>query len=355
MGTAIMMIVGIGAVTLMWSDGSVMRELIPNEPLRRLCTGLLFAGGGTAVVLSPLGQRSGGHLNPAVTLAFWVKGQVTSADAFAYVVAQIIGATLGVLVVASIGGAAAQSVQLGVTLPGAGYSASAALGAEFAITFMLMFTILYCVNEPRHAARTPYVAGLLVALLVFVEAPVSGTSLNPARSFAPALLTAVFQDFWLYCVGPVAGAVLAVFVHGWTFGARSRAGCAKLFHTERYRCIFSDCSHALFAAGEIVLREGEVADRAYVVERGALEVRKRNPDGTELVLATLGPGDWVGEMGLLLQLPRSASVVVTQAASLRKVTADNFAHVIAEHPTETQALLQQLAGRLHEADRRLVL
>lgn len=350
-----MMIIGIGAVTLMWSDGSIMRELISNEPLRRLCTGLLFAGGGTAVVLSPLGQRSGGHLNPAVTLAFWVKGQVNGLDASAYVLAQLLGAVVGVVVVGLVGGAAAQSVQLGITLPGADYSTGIALGAEFVITFMLMFTILYCVNEPRHAARTPYFAGLLVALLVFVEAPVSGTSLNPARSFAPALLTSVFQDFWLYCVGPVAGAVLAVYVHGWAFGARARAGCAKLFHTERYRCIFTDCSHASFAVGEVVLREGEAADRAYVVERGELEVRKRNPDGNELVLAKLGPGDWVGEMGLLLQLPRSASVVVTQAASLRQVTTDNFAHVIAEHPNETHALLRQLAGRLHEADRRLVL
>ena len=355
LGTAIMMIVGIGAVTVMWSDGSVMRELIPNEPLRRLCTGLLFAGGGTAVVLSPLGQRSGGHLNPAVTLAFWVKGQVTGPDAIAYCVAQMLGAVMGVVIVALVGGAAAQSVQLGLTTPGAEYSTGIALGAEFVITFMLMFTILYCVNEPRHAARTPYFAGLLVALLVFVEAPVSGTSLNPARSFAPALLTSVFDGFWLYCVGPVAGAVLAVFVHGWTFGARARAGCAKLFHTERYRCIFTDCSHALFPVGAVVLHEGDIADRAYVVERGELEVRKRNADGSELVLAKLGPGEWVGEMGLLLQLPRSASVVVTRAASLRKVTIDNFAHVIAEHPTETRELLQQLAGRLHEADRRLVL
>jgi aquaporin Z len=195
LGTAIMMIVGIGAVTVMWSDGSVMRELIPNEPLRRLCTGLLFAGGGTAIVLSPLGQRGGGHSNPAVTLAFWVKGQVTGPDAIAYCVAQMLGAVMGVVIVALVGGAAAQSVQLGLTTPGAEYSTGIALGAEFVITFMLMFTILYCVNEPRHAARTPYFAGLLVALLVFVEAPVSGTSLNPARSFAPALLTSVFDGF----------------------------------------------------------------------------------------------------------------------------------------------------------------
>ena len=354
-GTAIMMIVGIGAVTFMWSDGSLMRELIPSEPLRRLCTGLLFAGGGTAVVLSPLGQRSGGHLNPAVTVAFWVKGQVATVDALAYVVAQMLGAVLGVWVIAMVGGAAAQSVQLGITLPGGAYSAGVALIAEFVITFALMFTILYCVNEPRQAARTPYFAGLLVALLVFVEAPISGTSLNPARSFAPALLTTVFDHFWLYVVGPIAGAVLAVFVYGRTFGAHGRAGCAKLFHTERYRCIFSDCSHSLFAAGAVVLREGESADKAYVVERGEVEVRRRGANGEDVVLATLGPGEWIGEMGLLLQLPRSASVVVTRDASLRVVTPDNFAHVITEHPLETQRLLKQLAERLHETDRRVIL
>ena len=106
-------------------------------------------------------------------------------------------------------------------------------------------------------------------------------------------------------------------------------------------------------AGE--LREGESADKAYVVERGEVEVRRRGANGEDVVLATLGPGEWIGEMGLLLQLPRSASVVVTRDASLRVVTPDNFAHVITEHPLETQRLLKQLAERLHETDRRVIL
>lgn len=72
-GTAIMMTIGIGAVVLMWSEGSMFREWIPSDLWRRLATGVLFAGGGTAVVLSPLGQRSGGHLNPAMTFAFWLR------------------------------------------------------------------------------------------------------------------------------------------------------------------------------------------------------------------------------------------------------------------------------------------
>jgi aquaporin Z len=353
LGTAIMMTVGIGAVTLMWSQGSVMRELIPSDPLRRLLTGIMFASGGTAVVLSPLGQRSGGHLNPAVTLAFWWKGQVTTADALAYVVAQVLGAMLGVYVVAAVAGPAARSVQLGLTLPGAGYSTMFAFGAEALITFLLVFLIVYCVNNQRVARKTPYLAGALVAFLVFVEAPVSGTSLNPARSLAPALLTRVYSDQWLYLLAPSLGAVVAVMLFSHLFGRDKRAGCAKLFHTERYKCIFMDCAYSIVAAGEVVLRQGEAADKAYVVERGQLEVRRREGDGAEQVLAVLGPGDWVGEMALLLNLPRSATVVATVDSELREVTVENFAHVIAEHPTETVRLLRQLCERIDRTDRML--
>src|SRR5580698_4385177 len=87
-GTAIMMTFGIGVIALLWADGSPMRTVAMPLALRRLLTGILFAGGATVVGLSPLGQRSGGHLNPAVTWAFWRKGRVKPVDAFAYTCAQ---------------------------------------------------------------------------------------------------------------------------------------------------------------------------------------------------------------------------------------------------------------------------
>lgn len=349
-GTAIMMTVGIGAVVLMWSEGSIMRDWIPSDTARRLVTGLMFAGGGTAVVLSPLGQRSGGHLNPAMTLAFWWKGQMSSSDALAYGLAQMLGALLGVYVVAVLGGAAAQSVQLGITLPGAGFSPFTAFMAELLITFLLVLLILYCVSNPRVAGATPYLAGALIAFLVLVEAPVSGTSLNPARSFAPALFVLDFRHHWIYWLAPAGGAILAVTLFSRLIDTSQRPGCAKLFHTERYRCIFLNCAYEIFPAGSVVMREGDAATTAYVVEQGELEVRRRQSDGTERLLSRLGPGDWAGEMGVLLGQPRTATVLAAQDSRLRVVTPENFMHVIAEHPQETRLLLQQLARRLHQSN-----
>ncbi|MBW3566035.1 MAG: aquaporin [Acidobacteria bacterium] len=354
-GTAIMMAIGTGAIVFMWSEGSMMTELIPSEALRRLATGVLFAGGATLVVISRLGQRSGGHLNPAMTLAFWWKGQVAPPDLFAYAGAQIAGALLGVWIVAMVGGAAAESVQWGITLPGAGYSVPEAFLAEAVITFLLVFLVLFCVSNQRFAAATPFLAGALVAFLVWVEAPISGTGLNPARSFAPALVSARFEHHWLYWIAPAVGAIAAVVLFARTVDTAERPGCAKLFHTERYRCIFLQCAYEVFPAGRVVMREGEQAVFAYVIEEGELEVRKRAEDGSERVLSRLGPGEWAGELGMLLRLPRSATVVASRDSRLRMVTEQNFKHVIAEHPTETERLLRQLAKRLHETSAQLVL
>jgi aquaporin Z len=348
-----MMLIGVGAITFIWHTGSPMTALIPSEGLRRLVTGCLFAGGATLVVLSPIGQRSGGHLNPAVTLAFWWKGQITTFDAWAYVLAQVLGALLGVAVVAAVAGDAAQSVQLGLTAPGQGFSVWLVFLSEVVITFALVFLIFFSVNNQRFAPHTPYLAGSLVAFLVFVEAPISGTSLNPARSLAPALMMHHAADQWIYLIAPLVGALAAVKVFGRVIAKVDQGGCAKLYHTERYRCIFLNCGYQLYPAGTVVMRQGEPANAAYVIERGELEVRMHTASGEDVLLARLGPGDWVGEMALLLELPRSATVIASSDAELRMVTASNLAHVIAEHPSETARLLKQVAQRLHEVDQRL--
>ena len=351
-GTAIMMAIGIGAVVFMWSEGSVMTELIPSEPWRRLATGILFAGGGTAVVLSPLGQRSGGHLNPAMTFAFWLRGKISHIDAAMYSVAQVLGAVLGVLIVGAVASEAASTVNLGMTTPGVGYSATVALAAELVITFSLIFLVFWAVDRRAIARYTPYLAGVLIAFLVMIEAPISGTSLNPARSLAPAALMGVFDDLWLYFVGPIAGAVLAVAVYRVIGAEKAATGCAKLHHTDQYPCLFEGCGYRRIAAGTVLVQEGAQSDRAYMIRRGEVEVRKAQNNGNYAVIAQLGPGDWVGEMGLLLDLPRSASVVAVTDLEVDPMTRENFEHLIGAHPDEAMKLMRQLASRLHQADQR---
>lgn len=348
-GTAIMLFIGISAVAFMWAPTSPV-PVVPNAALRRLLTGVLFAGGATAVVYSPLGQISGAHINPAVTLAFWRLGKVPSRDAVAYIAVQFLGALLGAWAAGVAWGPLTTGVQYAVTVPGEGYSQAGALAAETLITFLLVFTIFVCVNKPRLAPRTGLIAGTLVAVLVMIEAPVTGTSLNPARTLGPAILASNYTALWLYFAGPVLGALLAVGAFHGQWGGQTV--CAKLYHTEKYPCPFETCNYRLVSAGETVMREGEVGSEAYVVERGTLEVRRSS--GAEAVtLARLGRGDWVGEMSLLLDEPRSATVVAATDAQLRRVTKQDMAHVLTADPGRTEDLLRQLARRVKAANDRV--
>jgi hypothetical protein len=243
-------------------------------------------------------------------------------------------------------------VNLGMTTPGAGYSATVALAAELIITFSLIFLVFWAVDRRSVARYTPYLAGVLIAVLVMIEAPISGTSLNPARSLAPAALMGMFDHLWLYFVGPMAGAVLAVAVYRGIGGEKTATGCAKLHHTDQYPCLFEGCGYRQIPAGTVLVQEGAASDRAYVIRRGQAEVRKAQKDGNYAVIAQLGPGDWVGEMGLLLNLPRSASVVAVADLEVEPMTRENFEHLIGAHPDEALRLMKQLASRLHQADQR---
>jgi MIP family channel proteins len=303
------------------------------------------------VVYSPLGQISGGHINPAVTLAFWRLGKVPASDAAAYIAAQFVGALAGTYAAGLAWGPLTRAIDFGTTLPGAGYSGAGAFAAEAFITFLLVFTIFVCVNKPRVAPRTGLIAGALVALLVMIEAPVTGTSLNPARSLAPAILASNYHALWVYFAGPIAGALAAAAAYRGQWGHQTV--CAKLYHTEKYPCPFDTCSYRLVPRGETVMDEGDAGAEAYVVERGALDVRRASAGRDDVPLARLGPGDWVGEMSLLLDEPRSATVVAATDAQLRRVTKEDMGHVLAGDPKRTGELLRQLARRVKAANERV--
>ena len=351
-GTALVLFFGVSAVSFMWGAASPV-PVVPNPALRRLLTGILFAGGATAVVYSPLGQISGGHINPAVTLAFWRLGKVPTREAVLYIVAQCLGALVGAYAAGAAWGPLTVSVRYAATVPGEGYSAIVALAAETLLTFLLVFTIFVCVNKPKLAPRTGIIAGSLVATLVMIEAPVSGTSLNPARTLGPAVMAPVYTALWVYFTGPIAGALLAVAAYRGQWG--SQTVCAKLYHTEKYACPFDTCSYRLVKAGETVMRQGEPGTEAYLVERGNLDVRLNERETpAEVLVARLGPGDWVGEISLILEEPRSATVVAATDAQLRRVTRHDLGHVLAEDPDRTTELVRQLARRVKAVNERLV-
>jgi len=224
--------------TLLEYPGSPVRQAIEDPLARRAIMGALMGLTAIALIYYPWGQQSGAHYNPATTLTFWRLGRVKSADAALYVIAQFIGGALGVLAVTAALGArfGAPPVSYVATLPGAS-GAVVAFVAEVAIACVMMLMVLTCISSPRLMRHTGVFAGLLLAAYITFEAPVSGMSLNPARSFASALPGGLWNAWWVYFTAPPLGMLLAVELRR-LIRRRAHAGCAKLNHNTRRRCIF---------------------------------------------------------------------------------------------------------------------
>jgi aquaporin Z len=235
-GTALLLLGGLSAICLDFGPGSEVARLIPDHSARLLVTGLLFSGAGALVTISPLGRRSGAHLNPAVTLGFWCRGRVHVHDLVGYVVAQCAGALLGAVTVLGLWRSTARHVDLGVTQPQQGLGALGAAGLEAVMTAILVGTILLMVSNTSTARWTPLVVWLLVALLVWQGAPWTGTSLNPARSLAPAVILPEVHALGAYLVGPLLGALTAAAVVAAIPGVEPMTG--KLLHDVRYQSTF---------------------------------------------------------------------------------------------------------------------
>ncbi len=217
---------------------SPLHDLVTNPVLRRILIGLAMGLTAISLIYSPGGKRSGAHLNPAVTVTFFRLGKITGGDALCYVGAQFIGGTAGLWLSAQFLGLAIAhpAVNYVVTVPGPDGTAIA-FAAEVIISFGLMLVVLVVSNRPSLNRWTGVFAGVLVATYIAVEAPLSGMSMNPARTFASAVPANLWTDYWLYLTAPVIGMLLAAECYVQTHGIQ-RVLCAKLHHHNNARCIF---------------------------------------------------------------------------------------------------------------------
>jgi len=206
LGTLLLVFVEAGANTV---DGMTHGSI--GHVARYLGDGLMV----TAMIYALEGV-SGAHINPCVTLAFALRRELGWSQALGYWSAQFAGAALGAGLLLAFFGA---SVRYGVTQPGPGISVLVAVAMEAALTFILIFVILSTVEEKAVVGKNGAIAiGFTVALCGLATSPVSGASMNPARSFGPALAGGEWSNLWLYFAGPAFGAVVAVIasalIHG---------------------------------------------------------------------------------------------------------------------------------------------
>jgi aquaporin Z len=237
-GLGVFMLSACGFGTLLGYPGSPVVRAIPSPMLRQILMGLAMGLTNLGIIYSPWGQRSGAHLNPAVTLTFYRLGKVAPWDAVFYALSQFIGGILGVQIAALALGMALRQppVMHVVTLPGSGGPLVAFL-AEVVITFLLMTVVLHISNTRRIARYTGLFASMLVMAYISLEAPLSGMSMNPARTFGSAFAAHLWTALWVYFIAPPLGMLLAAELYVQRKGLES-VFCAKLHHQNPTRCIF---------------------------------------------------------------------------------------------------------------------
>jgi aquaporin Z len=222
--------------TLLEYPGSPLHQALPSAFGRRALMGVAMGLTAIGLVYSPWGRRSGAHINPAVTLTFLRLGRVRGRDAAAYVGAQFVGGLAGALAVAALLGDAfvAPPVTAVATLPGTP-GLTVAFGCELVISFALVLLVLTLGRSKRLGQYTGLFVGAVLFLYITFEAPLSGMSMNPARTLASAIPGHAWEGVWIYFMAPLLGMLLASEVHV-RLVRDERAGCAKLAHS--FPCIF---------------------------------------------------------------------------------------------------------------------
>ncbi|MFF0400323.1 MIP/aquaporin family protein [Streptomyces sp. NPDC005248] len=169
----------------------------------------------TGLIFSPPGRRSGGHLNPAVTVSLWLMGAFPGRNVVPYALAQLAGSAAGTGLGRLVWGPAASlpSVDYAAIVPAPTWQPTSVFVAEAGSMTIIIVAVGFTMTHARHARLVPYVIGLSVALVIAVLGPRSGGSINPARQFGPAALAGQSTDLWIYLVAPVLGAVLGAWLH----------------------------------------------------------------------------------------------------------------------------------------------
>ncbi len=192
------------------ATGTIMADELSGGQVTHLGIGL-STGLAVTVIIFALGHVSGAHINPAVTIGFAIGGHFPWRAVPAYVTAQLAGGILASAVLLALLGSVAHQ---GANLPGVG--ASQALGLEVLLAFLLMLVIIAVATDAKSQGNLAAIAiGATVGLEIIFAGPLSGASMNPARSLSPALVGWMWTSQWIYVVGPVAGAAVAAFFYGW--------------------------------------------------------------------------------------------------------------------------------------------
>jgi aquaporin Z len=225
-GTALLLLGGLSLVIFMFGSGSPIAALIPNVKLRQVITGFLFGSIGASIALSPIGKVSGAHINPAVTMVFWLFRKIEGRLAITYILAQLTGAIIGCLPLL-IWGQMGRSIDFGVTVPGEGFTKYTVLWGEVITTFTMVSLLVIFIGFRQIRQFTPFMFPFLYSIMVPLEAAISGTSTNPARSLGPAVISGQWDGFWIYLIGPLIGALLASLACSLL---AKRITIAKLYH-----------------------------------------------------------------------------------------------------------------------------
>jgi aquaporin NIP len=194
---------GLAAFALVFAGcGAAVAATRSGDPAGTVAVALTF-GLVVMVMVYATGHLSGAHLNPAVTLAFTLSRHFPARDALAYVAAQLTGATAGALLLLAVW--SDRPAALGATVPSV--AAGSALVYELVMTAFLMFVIMAVATDTRAVGAAAAIAiGGTVGLDALFGGPVTGASMNPARSLGPAIAAGEWQDFWVYVAGPLLGA-----------------------------------------------------------------------------------------------------------------------------------------------------